>query len=141
MPEPQISSQLRKAVRERANSCCEYCRSQDNFASDSFEVEHSIPRSRGGKNDFENLAWSCGVCNGHKGAKTMGRDLITSELVPLFNPRKQQWDEHFEWSENSSEIIAKTAIGRATINELKLNRQPVVNLRLALIAYGVHPPQ
>jgi len=50
------------------------------------------------------------------------------------------WSEHFVWSEDFTEIIGKTAKGRATIKTLKLNRQRVINLRRVLIFAGEHPP-
>ena len=37
-------------------------------------------------------------------------------------------------------MIGKTAIGRCTIEALKVNRRQVKNLRKALIAIGEHPP-
>ena len=37
-------------------------------------------------------------------------------------------------------MVGKTAIGRTTIEALKVNRRPVKNLRRALIAIGEHPP-
>ena len=51
-----------------------------------------------------------------------------------------QWDEHFIWDESLTGMLGKTAIGRATIEALKLNRLPIKNLRRALIAIGEHPP-
>jgi hypothetical protein len=50
------------------------------------------------------------------------------------------WDIHFMWNPTFQQMIGKTAIGRATIETLKLNRQPLQNLRKALVAVGVHPP-
>jgi hypothetical protein len=37
-------------------------------------------------------------------------------------------------------IIGRTAVGRATIAALHLNREGVVELRKALIVVGEHPP-
>lgn len=50
------------------------------------------------------------------------------------------WDEHFMWHESLTLMIGKTAIGRVTIEALKVNRLPVKNLRRALISIGEHPP-
>ena len=41
--------------------------------------------------------------------------------VTLFNPRQQQWLEHYVWSVNRLQIVGKTAIGRATCHRLDLN--------------------
>jgi hypothetical protein len=51
MPEPQITVEQQSIVIERASHCCEYCRCQSKFATQSFSVEHIIPRSRGGETD------------------------------------------------------------------------------------------
>jgi hypothetical protein len=56
------------------------------------------------------------------------------------SPRTMLWKEHFIWDESLTSLIGQTAIGRATIEALKLNRRPVKNLRRALIAIGEHPP-
>lgn len=140
MPESRIPPQMRKVVAKRANYCCEYCWSQEKFSPDSFEVEHPIPKSRGGSNTLQSLAWSCGGCNRHKGTKLEGRDPVTGELIPLYNPRTQNWSDHFQWSDNFAVVIGITATGRATVNELKLNREGVVNLRRVLYEMGEHPP-
>ena len=51
-----------------------------------------------------------------------------------------QWNEHFTWDELLTGMLGKTAIGRATVEALKLNRRPIKNLRRALIAISEHPP-
>lgn len=38
-------------------------------------------------------------------------------------------------------IIGITPKGRATIETLKLNRENVINHRMVLFLYGVHPPK
>ncbi|MDF5717692.1 MAG: HNH endonuclease signature motif containing protein [Rhizonema sp. NSF051] len=43
----------------RAKGCCEYCYSQVKFATQSFSVEHIVPRYKGGETSLENLALSC----------------------------------------------------------------------------------
>ena len=39
MPESRVTAQQKKAVAERANGCCEYCRSQARFAIQPFSIE------------------------------------------------------------------------------------------------------
>lgn len=131
---------LRKAVCERAANCCEYCRMQANLSHDPFSAEHILPISKGGLDALINLAWACLGCNLFKATTTHVFDLLTGNLVPLYNPRIENWSEHFEWSENFSVMIGKTPTGRATINCLKLNRIGLVNLREIFVAAGKHPP-
>ena len=61
------------------------------------------------------------------------------ELVPLFHPRKDLWEEHFTWSDDALLLLPKTAIARATTARLQLNRPGVINVRRGLIALGEHP--
>lgn len=52
---------------------------------------------------------------------TTGVDPETTTEVALFNPRQQQWSDHFIWSTDALQIIGKTPTGRATCNRLDLN--------------------
>jgi len=99
-----------------------------------------LPLSKSGKNTLDNLALSCQGCNNHKYNKVDAVDSVSGNTVPLFNPRKQDWLEHFAWNEDFSLIIGITAAGRATVEALKLNRKNLVNLRKVLYEVGEHPP-
>ncbi|GEM_PF-267024 len=46
-------------------------------------------------------ALACVMCNKIKGTQTHARDLTTARRGRLFNPRKQVWRDHFEWSARS----------------------------------------
>ena len=131
---------VKKTVFDRANGRCEYCRSPFLFSTEPYTIEHIIPKSKGGDHDLNNLALSCFGCNLYKATKMTALDKITMENVPVFNPRTMQWNQQFTWSEHFNEIIGLTAIGRATIDALQLNRKPLKNLRTALVAIGEHPP-
>jgi 5-methylcytosine-specific restriction endonuclease McrA len=61
MPEQRITAEQKQAVLERARGCCEYCRSQARFATQSFSTEHIIPRHWGGETTLDNLALACYV--------------------------------------------------------------------------------
>ena len=54
---------------------------------------------------------------------------------------KRQWHEHIVWQDDYSIVKGISSIGRATVEQIKLNRFGVVNLRKALFIVGVHPPQ
>ena len=127
-------------VAERAANCCEYCRCPASHTSGDFSVEHIVPRSGGGTDDLENLAWSCQGCNNRKFTAMVSPDPITQISVRLFHPRRHAWAAHFQWSDDALTITGKTATGRATVERLKLNRLCIINLRRALIAVGEHPP-
>lgn len=140
MTKPRISRQLRRRVKERAHFCCEYCLSQEAYSPDPFSSEHIIPLATGGQSSEENLALACQGCNNFKYNKTSVVDPITLQEVPLFNPRQDSWLEHFTWNQDCTELIGLTPTGRATIAELRLNRENVINLRQVLIIAGKHPP-
>jgi 5-methylcytosine-specific restriction endonuclease McrA len=44
---------------------CVYCDSKKNLT-----IDHVLPRSRGGQNNWENLVTCCTKCNGKKGNRT-----------------------------------------------------------------------
>ncbi len=79
-------------------------------------------RSRAGRSGrvHARLAWACFQCNRYKGSEVGAYDAITGQLVPLLNPRKQNWHDHF--SLESGEIVASTDVGRVSILILQLNR-------------------
>ena len=139
MPRKAVSRHTRRAVRQRAHNRCEYCQHPDAYACAPFVCEHVIPRSRGSGDTLDELAWACPGCNGHKYDKTRAPDPETGRQTALFNPRRQRWPAHFKWNDDGLFIVGRTAIGRATVEALHLNRPELVQLRLALNALGEHP--
>lgn len=135
-----MKESLKKAVRERAKFCCEYCLAQSQFSADTFSIEHILPLSKNGQSVLDNLAFSCQCCNNHKFTATQGIDPIIGSVVKLYNPRSDIWIEHFEWYEDFTEIIGISAIGRVTVQRLDLNRVGLLNLRRVLFQAGLHPP-
>lgn len=140
MSDTKISAQRKEFVAERASHCCEYCLSQVEYCPDPFTVDHILPRSQGGTDDIENLAFACIGCNGRKFTAVRELDPVTGVVVPLFNPRMDKWPEHFAWNADFSMLIGLTPVGRATIERLQLNREGVINLRLVLSRVDRHPP-
>lgn len=140
MPEKRVTTQQKRAVAERAHGCCEYCRGQERFATQSFSVEHIVPRSRSGETRLNNLALACEGCNSHKHAKIEAYDAVTGEMVPLYHPRQKRWHHHFHWNDDFTLIVGVTPTGRATVKALQLNRESLINLRQVLYETGEHPP-
>jgi HNH endonuclease len=136
-----ITAQIRQAVAQRARYCCEYCRSQLAFSADSFSVEHILPRSRDGSDDWSNLALSCQRCNNAKFTAVEATDPLTGRAAVLFHPRQHEWSEHFAWSHDFLLVHGLTPTGRATVERLQLNRAGVMNLRRVLRDTGLHPPR
>ncbi|MFZ4658787.1 MAG: HNH endonuclease [Caldilineaceae bacterium] len=134
-----IPSALKRAIIERAQGYCEYCRSPVDWSPEIFEVEHIQPLASGGRTEFVNLAYACPACNRYKRNRQIAPDPITGQVVELFNPRLHTWEEQFRWGENLLVIDGLTPIGRATVAALKMNRKGVQHFRQALIAVGQHP--
>ena len=136
-----MDKKSKQLVRARAQGCCEYCLSREDYSPDAFSMEHVVPRAVGGNSNVANLALACQCCNNHKYNRTHGLDPLTQVLVPLFNPRQDIWQEHFVWLDEYALITGITATGRATTAELHLNRASVVNLRRLLVLADKHPPR
>jgi hypothetical protein len=75
-----------------------------------------------------------------QGIQTDALDPVTQTRVILFNPRTQQWSEHFAWSEEGTEIRGVTDCGRATVTALQLNNNIAVTVRCQRVSAGWHPP-
>lgn len=140
MPRRYLTVKEQRTIVERAKGCCEYCQSQMQYAAQPFVFEHITPISQGGQSTLGNLALACGGCNGHKYNKTEASDPVDGSVVPLYNPRQHHWVDHFAWDEDYTLVIGLTAMGRATVETLKLNRPGVINMRKLLITVGKHPP-
>jgi hypothetical protein len=134
VPEP-----LRRLVFERANGCCEYCRlgHEDNFVS--HEVDHIIAEKHRGETTADNLCLSCIDCNRHKGTDFASIDLETGQVALLFDPRRDQWNDHFRL--NGPEIEPRTPQGRVTVFLLDMNSLTQLAKRAELIEINRYPCQ
>jgi len=94
---------------------------------------------KGEKDTLDNLAYSCQGCNNAKHTAIRGLDTVTGQIEPLHHPRLQPWSEHFQWTNDLTQVISLTSTGRATFTRLRLNRKGVINLRFALAQIGEHP--
>lgn len=131
----RLPESVRSQVRLRADKRCEYCRFPEGFSFYTHQVDHIISVRHKGSSDLSNLAWACFDCNNAKGSDVAAYDDVTGQLVPLFNPRTQQWDDHFKV--DTAKIIGITPVGRATVSFLNLNRDEQVNTRRDLIEIGL----
>jgi 5-methylcytosine-specific restriction endonuclease McrA len=75
-------------VLKRDNFTCRYC----GLVGDTLEkwallqIDHFIPRSKGGSNNPENLVTGCYVCNGIKSGKVFKDKQEAKEFI------KKEWD-------------------------------------------------
>ena len=132
IPEP-----LRKEVIARAGGCCEYCRvGRANMLFDH-EIDHIIPEKHRGKTITNNLCYACFECNRHKGADFASFDEEQNKIVRLFNPRTDNWADHFRL--DGATIVALTDMGRVTVFVLKLNDVDRIQQRAVFILTGEYP--
>ena len=135
-----ISVELHKKIRNHFANCCAYCRTAEALTVSTFEFEHIIPLSAGGGTVFENLCLACSSCNRYKATRQTAIDPNTQEEVKLFHPQQQLWIDHFAWSEDATEIVGLTSVGRSTISALKMNRPQLTRVRKMWVKMAEHPP-
>ncbi len=135
----KLSRALEAKIRQQANNRCGYCLNPQALTAYKLEIEHLYPKALGGETVEGNLWLACSGCNGHKALKTRTVDPLTRKTVRLFNPRTQDWREHFEFSQDKVEIIGKTACGRATVVSLQLNNFYQRTARRAWVEAGLFP--
>lgn len=135
-----ISEAIRQEVFLRAKRRCEYCQAQKAIIV-TLEIDHIMPLSLGGQTELDNLCLACRPCNANKKDAICAVDPQTNTMQPLFNPRTQNWHDHFRWDETSTSIIGLTPIARATIEKLQMNDIDMIEARIICIETGLHPPK
>ena len=125
-----IDAALRELVRSRAGGFCEYCRISERFTLAEHEIDHVIAVKHGGQTVVENLALCCTVCNRFKGSDISSIDPDNGQLTPLFHPRLDRWEDHYEIRDG--EILGLTATGRVTARLLRMNRSTRIKERQLL---------
>jgi len=135
-----VSKHLRDKIAKEALHRCGYCLTDQRISGAQMQVEHIIPQIKNGLSEVQNLWLSCAWCNSYKGTKTEAIDPDSGVQVLLFNPRRQNWFEHFTWDSQGVQIIGITSIGRATVEALKLNNKYIIPARKLWVIAGWHPP-
>lgn len=93
----------RRNVYRRDNGYCAYCTKK--VKSDDWEIDHVLPRSRGGKSSFDNVVLCCTKCNRKKANRTpaeAGMQLvrfvkIDDKIVKEYydKPKEPKWNALF----------------------------------------------
>ena len=128
---------MREVVINRASKYCEYCLIHQDFSIYSHEIDHIISLKHGGQTETDNLALACLPCNRHKGTDFATFAPNNREITLLFNPRSQNWIEHF-YLQNSL-IQGITVTGKATASLLMFNQPKRVLQRQILILKNCYP--
>lgn len=83
-------------IYARDNCTCQYCGHK--LPRHELNLDHVIPRSRGGISTWENVVCSCHACNRHKG----GRTPQEAKLTLLRKPYKPRWTPFMQETFNLS---------------------------------------
>lgn len=132
-----VPATLRRLVIERAANRCEYCGIAQVSQIATFHIDHIIPVAASGDTSQDNLALACVSCSLRKGARLTGVDPLSGIDVPLYNPRKEPWRDHFQW--DGVRLVGTTMVGRATIAALAMNRPAALLIREEESYRGRHP--
>jgi hypothetical protein len=127
------------AVSQRANHRCEYCQAPEVVFNFPFEVEHIVPSSQQGQNNEVNLALACRSCNLRKGNRTSGTMPTSNTETRFFNPRVDQWADHFRVDAQSGRITGITQVGEVTVEFLAMNSPAQVAARQLWVRLGLFP--
>jgi hypothetical protein len=140
MSRANVPPWLRARLTVQAGGRCGYCRTAEVITGSPLVVDRLIPEALGGPTEEEKLWLACGPCNLCKSDRITARDPLSEDWIPLFDPRRQVWSEHFIWSTAGDRIIGITPTGRATERALQLNRPILVEARRNWVQAGWHPP-
>jgi 5-methylcytosine-specific restriction endonuclease McrA len=77
----------RRNIFVRDDHTCQYCAKR--LARDELNLDHVVPRSQGGRTNWENVVASCLKCNFKKG----GRTPTQAGMKLLKQPKKPRWAE------------------------------------------------
>lgn len=86
----------RRNIFLRDRNTCQYC--GRNFPTGDLNLDHVVPRSRGGLTTWENVVCSCLPCNKRKGGalpEEMGLRLIA-------RPARPSWSPHYAFAPRAS---------------------------------------
>lgn len=130
-----MEAALRQYVRDRAQDRCEYCRLPQSSAPFlTFHIEHIEATQHIIDDSLENLALACPDCNRYKGPNLTTLDPATRKIVRLFHPRRDDWEEHFEY--RGPLLFGQTPIAEATIRLLQINSDERIEIRAELQMSG-----
>lgn len=88
MPRQQVKFN-RQNVFLRDQYTCQYCRRE--FPEPNLNLDHVIPRDKGGPTNWENIVTSCIQCNSKKSNKLPRQ----ARMFPLQEPTAPKWRPHY----------------------------------------------
>ncbi|MFT4928947.1 MAG: hypothetical protein ACI8WB_005067 [Phenylobacterium sp.] len=137
IPQPEktrlVSYYLHDKIREPLFAAafykCAFCESKPADGGSAVQVEHFYPKSRYPKSCFswENFLPACGKCNQAKS------DLDT-KVTAIINPYEDDPQMLLSWGILKLKPLSNNAKARATIREIRLNSDRLLDLRRDLLS-------
>ena len=84
LPDSDVKFTRKNIYHHYVSKCC-YCGKR--FATPQLNLDHVIPRSKGGTTSWDNIVLSCIPCNTKKGSKTIEETNLTMH----YKPSKPLW--------------------------------------------------
>lgn len=84
----------RRNVFLRDDFTCQYCRKR--FSESELNLDHVIPRQKGGTTSWENIVTSCIKCNTRKANKMPSE----ANMLPLQRPIAPRWRPNYGWNQS-----------------------------------------
>ena len=131
-----IPHRIKINVAQRADFRCEYCQLPDKISFYTFHIDHIKSIKHGGLSTLDNLAYCCPDCNFNKGSD-IGSFIENDQIIRFFNPRIDNWHEHFEIVNGF--ILSKTDISKVTERIFKFNDSDRIIFRQQLIQLKQYP--
>ncbi len=132
-----IAADLRRIVEVRAMHVCEYCLVHADDTYLGCQVDHIIAEKHRGPTWAGNLSHACTFCNRAKGTDIASVSEMSGEIVRLYNPRTDIWDDHFVL--DGAVIRSKSDIGAATSALLSFNAPERILERESMATIGRYP--
>ena len=134
-----INAELRRRVIARADELCEYCLIRARELIPDCEVDHIVSEKHDGATHEDNLAYACFLCNRYKGSDVGSFVPGTNTLVRFYNPRTDQWADHFAFAGDNITILSQSEIGEVTARIFNFNHPNRLSERQELQASGLYP--
>lgn len=142
-PAPKVKGDypaFRPYVRQDFEQCCAYCYLHERHAGGekNFELDHFRPLKQFPKlrRVFENLHWSCHVCNGIKSKSNhWPSDELLARGIRFVDLCEDDFDQHYQVLPDGT-LNPLTLSASYTIDTIDLNSEHLRKLRAILLKEG-----
>ena len=130
-----VSRTVEKRIYEKFYHRCAICDSETDF--DEGEIDHILPKAKGGTDETINLQWLCHRCNKLKGHKRTNEEV--SELLDNSEVVKIVKDFNYELKDLKEEFMVRGALEITCDNFLKEPKKILNTYNHHLKSMGIEP--